>query len=53
MPLVLFDGQYRYYGFVALFFLELNYAVDQGEQGVVFAHTYVQAWMVAGATLTH
>ena len=40
-------------GFVALFFLEHDYAVRFGEQGVVAAHTYVLACVVFGASLAY
>ncbi len=33
--------------------LEYHLAVDQGEQGVVFAHPYVDARVVLGAPLTY
>lgn len=31
---------------------ELDSAVDEGEEGVVLAHAYVEAWVVYGAALT-
>ncbi len=43
----------RYEGTVLEALLEYYLAVDQGEQGVVFAHPYVHARVVLGAPLTH
>ncbi len=43
----------RYEGTVLEAFLEYHLAVDQGEQGMVFAHPYVGARVVLGAPLTH
>jgi hypothetical protein len=43
----------RYEGTVLIALLEYHLAVNQGKQGVVFAHPYVIARVVLGATLTH
>ncbi len=43
----------RYEGTVLEALLEYYLAVDQGEQGVVFAHPYVDARVVLGTPLTH
>lgn len=43
----------RYEGAVLEAFSEYHLAVDQGEQGVVLAHPYVNARVVLGTALTH
>jgi hypothetical protein len=43
----------RHEGTVLEAFLKYHLAVDQGEQGVVFAHPYVNARVVLGAALAH
>ncbi len=43
----------RYEGTVLEALLEYYLAVDQGEQGVVFAHPYVDARVVLGTALAH
>ena len=43
------DGDVR---FVVVSFPELHDAVDEGEEGMVIAHTHVEAGMMACATLT-
>ena len=48
-----FEGLHRYEGTVLEAFLEDHLAVNQGKQGVVFAHSYVHARVVLGTALTH
>jgi len=48
-----FERLNRHEGTVLEAFLEDHLAVDQGEQGVVFAHPYVNTRVVLGTALTH
>ena len=47
----LFHGQDADEGAVLAAFVELHHAVDEGVEGVIFAHTHVLAGVVDGATL--